>query len=107
MEVTVIAGKKENSKHFLIRGLNEIYSFRSKSNGIKFVCCYHDGCNARGKINPDGLFYASEGKCGLHSQHLFTTTSVTHFLACFNEMKEQARTSGKLPNVIYDEVMSK
>lgn len=107
MEVTVIAGKRENSQHFVISGLNQIYSFRWKSNGCKFVNCYHDACNARGKIYSDGLFHASEGKWGLHSEHLFTTSSVINFMACFNEMKELAKTSGKLPNVIYDEVMAK
>lgn len=92
MEVIVITGKRENSKHFAVSELDAIYSLRSKDNG---------------KIGSDGLFYASDGKFGTHTSHNFTTTSVINFLACFNEMKEQARTSGKLPNVVYDEVMAK
>ncbi|KAJ6648093.1 hypothetical protein Bhyg_03318 [Pseudolycoriella hygida] len=107
MEVIVIAGKRENSKHFFISDLDEIYSNHSKANDVKFVCCYHDNCRARGKIGADGLFYASEGQHGQHSNHNFTTASVLNFLKCFNEMKEEARSSGKLPNVVYDEVMAK
>ncbi|KAJ6633986.1 hypothetical protein Bhyg_03508 [Pseudolycoriella hygida] len=107
MEVIVIAGKRENSKHFFISDLDEIYSNHSKANDVKFVCCYHDNCRARGKIGADRLFYASEGQHGQHSNHNFTTASVLNFLKCFNEMKEEARSSGKLPNVVYDEVMAK
>ncbi|KAJ6634750.1 hypothetical protein Bhyg_13329, partial [Pseudolycoriella hygida] len=58
-----------------------------------------------GKIDATG-FHPSDGQYALHSDHEYTTTSTLNFLAYFNEMKNEARTSGKMPNTIYDEVMS-
>lgn len=108
MEVTVIAGKREKGQHFFIRALDQIYSKKSKSNGNSFVECYHHeiGCKARGKIDTFA-FHSSEGINSVHSNHEYTTTSVVNYLACYNELKVQARTSGKMPNVVYDEVMAK
>lgn len=109
MEVTVIKGKRENSKYFFIQELNNIYSTKSNKNGEQFVRCYNyeKGCKARGKIDVSGKFYSSVDEYGLHSNHQYSTSSVINYLACCNEMKVEARTSGKMPNVIYDEGMSK
>ncbi|KAJ6644282.1 hypothetical protein Bhyg_09249, partial [Pseudolycoriella hygida] len=108
MDVTVIKGKRENSEHFFISSVDEIYTKHAKIGNNQFVKCYYseNGCKARGKIDATG-FHPSDGQYALHSDHEYTTTSTLNFLACFNEMKNEARTSGKMPNTIYDEVMSR
>lgn len=108
MEVKVIKGKRENSEHYFIGALNQVYSKHSKIDGCRFVRCYYseEGCMARGKIDATG-FHASDGEYAVHSQHKYTTGSTVNYLAFFNELKNEARTSGKLPNIIFDEVMSR
>ncbi|KAJ6647986.1 hypothetical protein Bhyg_03211, partial [Pseudolycoriella hygida] len=88
--------------------VDEIYTKHAKIGNNQFVKCYYseNGCKARGKIDATG-FHPSDGQYALHSDHEYTTTSTLNFLACFNEMKNEARTSGKMPNTIYDEVMSR
>lgn len=109
MEVTIIKGKKEGSEHFVVPSLNQIFVKKEKKNcALQFVKCYHykNGCRARGRIDSAG-FHESEGIFGTHSNHSHTTFSVINYLAFFNEIKNEARSSGKLPNVIFDEAMLK